>query len=963
MSEMFYNLIFLKKYQNNPLIYERIALESPKVYSYKSILKEITKCIEYFQQYQVENHVGIAVDIKEHSAASIVLLLSILNHNCRFYCLDFEETKDAKKYLRLSGVKYVISNRFQTFDYNSKQTKYEINILNNTYYLDSCINDSYIENISLCYTIATSGSTGSPKMVHVPYECIEPNITSLSCLLNVQQNDVIFLGSPPTFDPFVVELFLALKTGGSVLITSKEIRLQPQKLLKCMFPGVSIFQTTPSLFRLFGKQSIHDEILQSKSSLRCLILGGEDFPTTLELQTWLPLDFSNSGKRIFNIYGITEVSCWSSIYEFNNKTETKDFGIPLGKPLDDNTFFRLLDKFGNILHHTNCKGELEIVSTKRHCFIPQLDGDDVKMMQLKDVIYRKTGDLIERDGSGDLYYLGRTNNTIKRLGKRLCLDSLSKKVENLLKSTKLIFYLVNSNNVPLEERHSILNNFQKYLENHEQPDKVLYGKELLLNVHGKVDRKRILNEILAKKVCSSAVKLFEDFLTNVMGFQLTDQLERQTKDEICIKRVKLFRNISFLEAGGTSFQALSLATEMADVMENNQEQRKILEMLLDNSTTIEKILQFLTFSRKKLKNSSEFYVKCGRLENYNKNYSLKQLWRCDLKKCIDATPSLYQENVLAVGSHSHLLLTLNAQSGQEISRVELNDRIECTVVFVSSQLALVGCYDGYLYGFDFNNGSISWKLNVKGMIKAKPLVIKNMVIVASYAEQNNIMAFDLRSLSLVWSLKLGAKGIFSSPLLISHDSVLFCTLDGSYALVEAETGTIKWLHKLESPVFSTPAKIQTLHESFIILAEVKGLISICRVENGEKICTFQTEGNVFSGLTIPLTDNSNYNFIIFGCHDKNVYCLKFQHNTKELTLHWQVSLNAAVFSTPIVISQQYILACTTLGLMVLIDLMKGDILTSYDLKAEVFSSPCCLKDKYVYVGSRDNYLYSFELEK
>ena len=65
-------------------------------------------------------------------------------------------------------------------------------------------------------------------------------------------------------------------------------------------------------------------------------------------------------------------------------------------------------------------------------------------------------------------------------------------------------------------------------------------------------------------------------------------------------------------------------------------------------------------------------------------------------------------------------------------------------MFVSSELAVVGCYDGFLYGFDFNKDSISWKVNVEGMIKAKPLVIKNTVLVASYAEEYNVAAYDLK---------------------------------------------------------------------------------------------------------------------------------------------------------------------------------------------------------------------------
>ncbi|XP_065356367.1 beta-alanine-activating enzyme [Calliphora vicina] len=982
MSEKSYNLNNLHNYEDKPFIYERKTLENESIYSYKTIVQETTKCIQYFQNYQVENHVGIAINIKEHTTASIILLLSILNHKCRFYCLDLEETKDVDTYLRLSGVKYVISSKILKPGDNSKMQTKKIQILEDIFYLELIKSDVIsFKNVRLCYTIATSGSTGVPKMVHVPYQCIEPNIKALSRLLNIQQNDVIFLGSPPTFDPFVVELFLALETGSAILITSKEIRFQPQHLLKVMFPakstlmpGVTIFQTTPSLLRLFGKQSIHDDILGKTTTLRCLILGGEDFPSSLELKTWLPLDFPISGKSIYNIYGITEVSCWSSIYEFD--VNDKSDRVPLGKPLDDFTFFRVVDEFGNILNHNDCKGELEIGSSIRRCFIPQSD-DSIKIIELTDTLYRKAGDLVECNSNGHYYYIGRTNNTIKRLGKRLCLDSLNKKVEHILndknmsykvisvwhkESTKLIFYLVNSNNVPIEEKSSILKIFKQNLENHEQPDKIFYSNELPLNRHGKLDRKTILNQILSTKLKQTLtpLEIFKEFLTNVMGFQLNDHEEKKLSDLETVKRLKLSTDISFFKAGGTSFQALSLATELAEQMEQSEQQRIIVEMLLDDTSTIEEILKFLLMVTRKLENES---CVLESLQNNFTNLSLKLLWRHDLKKCIDAAPSLYEDSMVAVGSHSHLLVTVNATTGTEISRLELNDRIECPVVFVTPQLALVGCYDGFLYGFNFNNGSVTWKLNVKGMIKARPLVVKNMIIVASYAEDYNVAAFDLKSLTLIWRLKLGTKGIFSSPVQISEDSVLICTLDGTYALIQAETGVIKWCQKLDTPIFSTPTKLQTSNECFLILAEVKGQISICNEENGEKLNAFQTQGNVFSGITLHHPHNEDHTFIIFGCHDKHVYCLDFHHLSKELCLLWKFSLNAAVYSTPIVISNRFVMSCSTQGLMVLLDAVKGALVASYDLKAEVFSTPICLKDCYIYVGSRDNYLYAFELEK
>lgn len=239
-----------------------------------------------------------------------------------------------------------------------------------------------------------------------------------------------------------------------------------------------------------------------------------------------------------------------------------------------------------------------------------------------------------------------------------------------------------------------------------------------------------------------------------------------------------------------------------------------------------------------------------------------------------------------------------------------------------------------------------------------------------------------KSLTLIWSLKLGTKGIFSSPVQISEDSVLICTLDGTYALIQAETGAIKWWQKLDTPIFSTPTKLQTSNECFLILAEVKGQISICNAENGERVCyylfihifylltlnilqlnAFQTQGNVFSGITLHHPHNEDRTIVIFGCHDKHVYCLNFHHLSKELCLMWKFSLNAAVYSTPIIISNRFVMSCSTQGLMVLLDAAIGALVASYDLKAEVFSTPSCLKDCYIYVGSRDNYLYAFELEK
>lgn len=86
--------------------------------------------------------------------------------------------------------------------------------------------------------------------------------------------DIIYLGTPCTFDPSIVELFLALQNGAAVLISHYTMRESPKRVLNALFPinvttpGITVLQMTPSLFRQFGTNAIRNRILSSSSTLR-----------------------------------------------------------------------------------------------------------------------------------------------------------------------------------------------------------------------------------------------------------------------------------------------------------------------------------------------------------------------------------------------------------------------------------------------------------------------------------------------------------------------------------------------------------------------------------------------------------------------------------------------------------------------------------------------------------------------
>lgn len=69
-------------------------------------------------------------------------------------------------------------------------------------------------------------------MFDVSYNCI---LFCLRVLFDITQEDVLFLASPLTFDPSVVEIFLALSSGASLLIVPTSIKLLPSKLASVLF--------------------------------------------------------------------------------------------------------------------------------------------------------------------------------------------------------------------------------------------------------------------------------------------------------------------------------------------------------------------------------------------------------------------------------------------------------------------------------------------------------------------------------------------------------------------------------------------------------------------------------------------------------------------------------------------------------------------------------------------------------
>ena len=114
---------------------------------------------------------------------------------------------------------------------------------------------------------------------------------------------------------------------------------------------VTFIQPTPYFLYLIGHERIKEKILGQQSSLRILAIGAEACPSYSILRSW---KHPKCKSRLFNLYGITEVSSYASYFEITDNElydkdtsdskekivvgdEVMDFSqeIPLGLPLED----------------------------------------------------------------------------------------------------------------------------------------------------------------------------------------------------------------------------------------------------------------------------------------------------------------------------------------------------------------------------------------------------------------------------------------------------------------------------------------------------------------------------------------------------------------------------------------------------------------------------------------------------
>uniref|UniRef100_A0A914KUI2 AMP-dependent synthetase/ligase domain-containing protein n=1 Tax=Meloidogyne incognita TaxID=6306 RepID=A0A914KUI2_MELIC len=139
-----------------------------------------------------------------------------------------------------------------------------------------------------------------------------PNIDDFIQRFALTPNSSILFSTCLGFDPSMVELFLSIKLGAQLIIPPKEIIGGISYSILKKFEKINFVQTTPALLQCLSTNCLNF-IFGPNSSIEFLLIGGENFPLNL-IRRYINC---STKTRIFNVYGLTEVSCWASCFEFN----------------------------------------------------------------------------------------------------------------------------------------------------------------------------------------------------------------------------------------------------------------------------------------------------------------------------------------------------------------------------------------------------------------------------------------------------------------------------------------------------------------------------------------------------------------------------------------------------------------------------------------------------------------------
>lgn len=278
----------------------------------------------------------------------------------------------------------------------------------------------------MAYILCTSGSTGVPKGVVHTHGSAVSFVDWATRSLGFREDDRFSSHAPFSFDLSILDLFVAIGLGATVVLIDEQAAKDPRSLPAVIDEQrISVWYSVPSALSLmldYGRLESRD-----LSSLRVVCFAGEVFPIARlrRLRRLLP------GRRMFNLYGPTETNVCTFMRIPDDVPDDRTAPYPIGVACDHcsamvvDESHRVIDGMGEGELLVRAEGPVmsgyfdDPVATERAMHI-----DEHGMR------WYRTGDMVRIDAAGDYEFVGRRDRMIKKSGYRIELGE----IESVLQS-------------------------------------------------------------------------------------------------------------------------------------------------------------------------------------------------------------------------------------------------------------------------------------------------------------------------------------------------------------------------------------------------------------------------------------------------------------------------------------------------------------------------------------------------
>ncbi|NET58375.1 MAG: amino acid adenylation domain-containing protein [Symploca sp. SIO2E6] len=560
--------------------------------TYSQLNSKANQLANYLQQLGVGPEVLVGICV-ERSLEMIIGLLAILKAGGVYVPLDPGYPSERINYMLADSQASVLLTQKQLLDKllehqaqsNSSLNRQQIICLDADWGEISQENhhnvDSGVTSDNLAYVIYTSGSTGKPKGVQIYHRSLTNFLKSMSQAPGITNSDTLLAVTSICFDIAALELYLPLIVGAQVVIVSRELATDGRQLLSALdHSGATIIQATPATWQMLltvgWEASSHSLSSRRQAKNLKILCGGEALPHKLANQ------LLDRGTELWNMYGPTETTIWSSICHVTpsattNNVTAANVSYSLGKPIA-NTQIYILDSYLQPVP-IGLPGELHIGGeglAQGYLNQPELTAEKFiphPFSKQPNARLYKTGDLARYLPDGQIEFLGRIDNQVKIRGFRIETGEIEAILnqnptvketvvvarEDNSEDKRLVAYIVPYQHYESTQDSPLIPQVRQLLKE-KLPEYMIPAAFVLLETfpltpNGKIDRRALpVPEITPSSLSTAYV---------IPQTETQQQIANIWREVLKVEKVGIYDN--FFELGGHSLLLLKVHTRLPEI--------------------------------------------------------------------------------------------------------------------------------------------------------------------------------------------------------------------------------------------------------------------------------------------------------------------------------------------------------------------------------------------------------------